>query len=225
MDTEKEIRIIEQGSEDARLVSKAMASSTASELLDALSDRPKTATELEEETGYPLPTIQYHMGNLLAAGLVRVSRIRYSEKGKPMKLYAAADTILVISPKKKAEEEVRPVLRRYGFTAAGFVLAVSAAVTVCHTVLKGGSVPQVSGPVMAFDAVDEVVNTAGTEPVSAVMYSMVAPETAKMAVVDTAGDLLSLIDTGMLIFLIVALLILAGMLVFEILRIRKTAGR
>ena len=118
MNTDKEIRIIEQSSDEARLISKAMASSTASELLDALSERPKTATELETETGYPLPTIQYHMGNLLKAGLVQVSKIRYSEKGKPMKLYAAADTILVISPKKKTEEDIKPVLRKYGFAAA-----------------------------------------------------------------------------------------------------------
>jgi len=231
MEKEKEIRIIEQGSEDARLVSKAMASSTASELLDALSEGPKSATELETDTGYPLPTIQYHMGNLLRAGLVKVHKIRYSEKGKPMKLYAVSDTILVISPKKKNEEDVRPILRKYGFTATGFMIAVSAVVAVCGTVLKGGAVTPIPSTVLwsaiEFDTLKNTDVAKESLSVSEVIpLSISSPEVANDALkavsVDTTGILLSQINLGMLIFLIVSLLILAGMMVFELVRIKKT---
>lgn len=212
MDNEKEIRIIGQGSEEARLVSKAMASATASRLLDALSERPKTATDLEAETGYPLPTIQYHLGNLLDAGLVTVTRIRYSEKGKPMKVYAAADTLIVISPKTKKEDEVRPVLRRYGFTAAGLVVAVSAAAAVCSSVLGGHAAPQA----MKLAAVPDAVVASKEAP-----FMVSVTETAA-GFVDAAADIpFSQVNLGLLIFLIAALLILAGLMVFEIVRIRK----
>ncbi|HJJ38935.1 MAG TPA: winged helix-turn-helix domain-containing protein [Methanocorpusculum sp.] len=273
MEKDKEIRIVEQGSDEARLISKAMASSTASELLDALSERPKTATELEAETGYPLPTIQYHMGNLLNAGLVQVSKIRYSEKGKPMKQYAAADTILVISPKKKTDEEVRPVLRKYGFTAAGFILGVAAVACVSGNVLKRFAAPQmantagmmtmtaVSGEAagdtaemieMTADAAaqnaaagsDAVMNTFANPAPSPQTPAPLLPdaasgfdsitETAKSAALpvsdtisytsaagDTADILLSQVNLGLLIFLGISLLILAGFMIFELVRIKK----
>lgn len=261
MNTDKEIRIIEQGSDEARLISKAMASSTASELLDALSERPKTATELETETGYPLPTIQYHMGNLLKAGLVQVSKIRYSEKGKPMKLYAAADTILVISPKKKTEEDIKPVLRKYGFAAAGFILGTAAAATVCGNVLNRfvPQTPDAAGMVkMAAVSGETAVKTAAPETVMNTLVSpaFLPPEPAPVlpdavsgfetlkemtevlpvsdvysytymeacdiaAAGDTADILFSQVNLGLLIFLIAALVIIAGLMIFEIVRIKK----
>ncbi|HJJ31307.1 MAG TPA: winged helix-turn-helix domain-containing protein [Methanocorpusculum sp.] len=290
MDKDKEIRIVEQGSDEARLISKAMASSTASELLDALSERPKTATELEAETGYPLPTIQYHMGNLLNAGLVQVSKIRYSEKGKPMKQYAAADTILVISPKQKPDEEVRPVLRKYGFTAAGFILGVAAVAAVSGNVLKRFTAPQTpdaaglmtmtalhgdtaemmemtadsavqnaaadagaamntfANPLTAspapaplmpdaaswFDSLTETEKSAAipaadaAQPLSdTISYTASAGDAAAFGDISSAGDafsaiLLSHIHLGLLIFLGISLLILAGLMIFELLRIKKS---
>ena len=261
MNTDKEIRIIEQGSDEARLISKAMASSTASELLDALSERPKTATELETETGYPLPTIQYHMGNLLKAGLVQVSKIRYSEKGKPMKLYAAADTILVISPKKKTEEDIKPVLRKYGFAAAGFILGTAAAATVCGNILNRfvPQTPDAAGMVkMAAVSGETAVKTAAPETVMNTLVSpaFLSPEPAPdlpdavsgfetlkemtevlpvsdvysytymeacdiAAAGDTADILFSQVNLGLLIFLIAALVSIAGLMIFEIVRIKK----
>lgn len=253
MNTDKEIRIIEQGSDEARLISKAMASSTASELLDALSERPKTATELETETGYPLPTIQYHMGNLLKAGLVQVSKIRYSEKGKPMKLYAAADTILVISPKKKTEEDIKPVLRKYGFTVAGFILGTAAAAMVCGNVLKRFTLqtPDAAGMMkMAAASGEAAVKTADPETVMNTLVSpaLLSPEPSPLseaiggfetltemtevlpvsdmysytaAAGDTADILFSQVNLGLLIFLIAALVIIVGLMIFEIVRIKK----
>lgn len=277
MKENKEVRIVERGSPDALLISKAMASPTAAELLDSLAASPKTATELEAETQYPLPTIQYHINNLLNANLIEVAGTRYSEKGRKMKIYAASDALLVISPKLTTADQIKPVLRRYGIPIAG-VSAVSIAGLVVINRLLSGMTQAAPAPLPVTEAA-LFTNTSGITKSSAPVTTSFAPSTAPSAVplpetadtihdavkevnhfdalpltktadaagagngafepatyaVNIAGDaaaagdgtafVLSGVQTGLLIFFIAAVAALLGMMIFEIVRIKKSGGR
>lgn len=278
MKENKEVRIVERGSPDALLISKAMASSTAAELLDSLAAGPKTASELEAETHYPLPTIQYHISNLLNANLIEVAGTRYSEKGRKMKIYAASDTLLVISPKLTTADQIKPVLRRYGIPIAG-VSAVSIAGLVVINRLLSGMTPAAPAPLPVTEAA-LFTNASGitnsSAPVTTSFASALAPSAAPLPetaetihdavkgmrsfdalpltktadaagsgtgalepvsyVVNAAGDaaaaagdgtafVLSGVQTGLLIFFIAAVAALLGMMIFEIVRIKRSGSR
>lgn len=301
MTEKKEVRIVERGSPDALLISKAMSSPTAAELLDSLAAGPKTASELETETHYPLPTIQYHINNLLSANLIEVAGTRYSEKGRKMKIYAASDTLLVISPKLTTAEQIKPVLRRYGIPIAGVSAVCTAGLIAINRLLAGmeRSAPATfTTPVQTAAAPLPVMKTAlfsdaakitdASAPIPAVSPAAAPfPETAETLSVDTvsgdtvqntvnnafnfnytgsfdalpltetidtteaagagvpesvsyvinaagdaaaaAGDgtafVLSGVQTGLLIFFIAAVAALLGMMIFEIVRIKRSGSR
>ena len=296
MTEKKEVRIVERGSPDALLISKAMSSPTAAELLDSLAAGPKTASELETETHYPLPTIQYHINNLLSANLIEVAGTRYSEKGRKMKIYAASDTLLVISPKLTTAEQIKPVLRRYGIPIAGVSAVCTAGLIAINRLLAGmeRSAPATfTTPVQTAAAPLPVMKTAlfsdaakitdASAPVPAVSPAAVpVPETAETIsgntvqntvnnafnfnytgsfdalpltetidtteaagagvpesvsyVINAAGDaaaaagdgtafVLSGVQTGLLIFFIAAVAALLGMMIFEIVRIKRSGSR
>ena len=258
MKEHREVRIVERGSPDALLISKATSSPTAAELLDSLAAGQKTATELEEETHYPLPTIQYHITNLLNAGLIEVTGTRYSEKGRKMKVYAASDTLLVISPKLTTAEQIKPVLRRYGIPVAGVAVVSAAGLAVCGRLLSdieqempvpqpkvmmlagtksAETVPNAASYAAAGkeaapsallpDAVPNAADAAGT--LKSAVNSL--PEVTDAAVQPAAGAVsdtafvLSQIQTGLIIFLIAAAAVLIGLIIFEIVRIKRSGSR
>ncbi|WP_049905221.1 ArsR/SmtB family transcription factor [Haloferax gibbonsii] len=68
---------------------------TARDLLSCLQDSPATATELSKRVETSVQNARHHLGNLIEADLVRVAGTRYSEKGREMKVYAAAAPFVV----------------------------------------------------------------------------------------------------------------------------------
>lgn len=118
---EQKVLLLSPDEEQARLIGKAIASETAGKILTLMSGREVTVSNLVEEMAIPVSTVMYHLENLTAAGLIEVSRIRYSVKGREMKVYRLVDQVLIVSSKGK---DIRSILTRY---AALFSLPVLAA--------------------------------------------------------------------------------------------------
>jgi DNA-binding transcriptional ArsR family regulator len=74
-----------------------LASGTARDLLRALQDEPRTATELAAEVDTSLQNAHYHLTNLEDAGAVAEVAVDYSERGREMSVYTACcrPTVLV----------------------------------------------------------------------------------------------------------------------------------
>lgn len=102
----QKILLLSPDDEQARLIGKAIASETAGKILSSMSGREVTAMMLSEELQTPVSTIMYHLENLVSAGLIEVSRTRYSVKGREMKVYRLIDQVLIVSPKKFDMKEV-----------------------------------------------------------------------------------------------------------------------
>jgi len=73
----------------------SLSCDTARDLLSCLQESPATATELSKRVDTSVQNARHHLGNLVDADLVRVADTRYSEKGREMKVYAAAAPFVV----------------------------------------------------------------------------------------------------------------------------------
>ncbi|MGM0448260.1 MAG: ArsR/SmtB family transcription factor [Methanobacteriota archaeon] len=93
---EREPRVVGVDDDEADDLIAALGSETAREILSTLHDRPATKSELANEVDTSLQNVQYHLSRLDDADLVDVVDTAYSEKGREMDVYAAADEPLVL---------------------------------------------------------------------------------------------------------------------------------
>ncbi|WP_424014860.1 ArsR/SmtB family transcription factor [Halorubrum xinjiangense] len=93
---EREPRVVGVDDDEADDLIAALGSETARAILSTLHDRTATKSELADEVDTSLQNVQYHLSRLDEADLVDVVDTAYSEKGREMDVYAAADEPLVL---------------------------------------------------------------------------------------------------------------------------------
>jgi DNA-binding transcriptional ArsR family regulator len=126
--------ILEPGDERTQKISKAMASQTASDILQLLADNKKSLTEITDRLAIPLTTAKYHIENLLDAGLITVAETKYSVKGREIKIYAVTNQLLIVAPR---QSNVRSLLLKYA-TLFGIVAFGSLAISLLFPILEQG---------------------------------------------------------------------------------------
>ncbi|MBE6506604.1 MAG: helix-turn-helix transcriptional regulator [Methanocorpusculum parvum] len=187
---EDNVVVLEQGSVPAQKIAKAMASPTAGDLFNTLSDGPLTATALAERTGFPLTTVKYHLNNLLDADLIEVVDSRWSEKGREMKIYGVKDQVVVLAPRKRPD--VRQIVERYGVIAGAVTIGCGVVLAIPNMLSR--FLPQQNPGISLAREITEA-----------------AP----------AFDWMAFIQNATLIFFVGAIIVLAGMMIFEIYRTKK----
>ena len=93
---DREPRVVGVDDDDADELIAALGSETAREILTQLHADPATKSELADAVDTSLQNVQYHLAKLDGADLVDVVDTAYSEKGREMDVYAAADEPLVL---------------------------------------------------------------------------------------------------------------------------------
>jgi DNA-binding transcriptional ArsR family regulator len=126
--------ILEPGDERAQKISKAMASQTASDILQLLAEGQKSLTEITDRLDIPLTTAKYHIENLLEAGLITVTETKYSVKGREIKIYAVTNQLLIVAPR---QSNVRSLLLKYA-SLFGIVLFGSLVIAMLSPILGQG---------------------------------------------------------------------------------------
>jgi DNA-binding transcriptional ArsR family regulator len=116
----EDIIVLEPGDQRAQKIGKAISSQTANDILQLISDGPKTATDLTDSLHIPMSTIKYHLDNLLEAGLLEVTETRYSVKGREIKVYGVPNRLLIVAPKMT---NIRSILLKYASLFAVVILA------------------------------------------------------------------------------------------------------
>jgi DNA-binding transcriptional ArsR family regulator len=133
-------RVIGVDSEDADEVLSALSSETARNILAEVHDDPAPPSELAERVDTSLQNAQYHLEKLEDAGAVEVVDTAYSEKGREMDVYAAADQPLIIFAGDREDSSVlRTAIQRL-VGALGVLALASFAVQALfgRTALFGG---------------------------------------------------------------------------------------
>ena len=122
--------------ENSKKISQIISNDTARNILEAVASKPLSASEIAEKLGVPLTTVQYNLEKLNDVGLVKVERIKHSEKRKEVKMYALQRKFVVIVPEKADRKNVITALKRY-LTVISFAVAGSGIVEFLTMKMKG----------------------------------------------------------------------------------------
>ncbi len=110
--------------EESKKITQVISNDTAREVIELLADAPLSASDIAERLKIPLTTVAYNLENLENVGLVRIEKIKYSEKGREVKIYAPVKKLIVVVPEKTDRKSVAQVLRKYmGTILAAFVVS------------------------------------------------------------------------------------------------------
>ncbi|UUX92892.1 ArsR/SmtB family transcription factor [Methanoplanus endosymbiosus] len=116
----EDLIILEPGDERAKKIGKAMASPVAGEIMGFLRSKDMTLSDITDNLGIPMTTAKYHVENLLDSGMVEIRRIKYSEKGREVKVYGASGQVVIMSAGNK---DLRSILLKYASVFGLLILA------------------------------------------------------------------------------------------------------
>jgi DNA-binding transcriptional ArsR family regulator len=112
--------ILEPGDAKAQKIAKAIGSKTAGEILQLLKDGSHASNQIAEALSIPITTVQYHLENLVDAGIITIVEKRWSQKGREVKVYGLRDQMLIVVPRGG---DLKGILLRYGSLFAVVILA------------------------------------------------------------------------------------------------------
>lgn len=125
--------------EESKKITQVISNDTARQIIELLADAPLSASDIAERLQAPLTTITYNLENLESVGLVKVERIKYSEKGREVKIYAPVRKLIVVVPEKTDRKSVADVLKKY----LGVILAAVLASSFIEFFMRGAKVMQI----------------------------------------------------------------------------------
>ncbi len=113
--------------------------------MELLAENSMSASDIAAQLDVPLTTIKYNLENLVDVGLIKIKRIKYSEKGRRVKVYAPIRKLIVLVPEKTDSTAVMDVLKKYlgvifaAVFASGLVEMITRSDGIVSRTLKGGS--------------------------------------------------------------------------------------
>jgi DNA-binding transcriptional ArsR family regulator len=99
--------------EESKKITQVISNDTARQIIELLADAPLSASDIADHLKSPLTTITYNLENLESVGLIKVEKIKYSEKGREVKIYAPVRKLIVLVPEKTDRKSVADLLRKY----------------------------------------------------------------------------------------------------------------
>src|SRR3989344_9051421 len=100
--------------EDTKIkkVSNVISNHSCRKILDYLSNKEATESELAEKLQIPISTVHYNLQQLMETGLINAEEFHYSKKGKEVSHYKIANKYIIIAPKKTfgIKEKLKSIL-------------------------------------------------------------------------------------------------------------------
>lgn len=114
--------LVSLNEDKARKLGKVITNESCRKILDYLTSKEATETEIAKKLGIPISTVHYNLKHLSDAGLVIVDEFHYSAKGKEVNHYKLANKYIIIVPKstfgiKERLKSVLPVALLVGASA------------------------------------------------------------------------------------------------------------
>ena len=109
-------------SEETKKLRQILSNETSMKILEILKKESLSASEVAEKLELPLTTVKYNIDQLVEYNLAYIQRIKYSEKGRQVKIYEAQEKIIIFAPEKVSRPSLISMLQKYAFafTAAAF---------------------------------------------------------------------------------------------------------
>jgi DNA-binding transcriptional ArsR family regulator len=158
---------------EAKELAQVISSNTCRKILDALSRKTMTESELSENLKLPLSTIHYNLQLLLKSKLVNADEFHYSEKGKEVMHYSLSNKYVIIAPKPATEtfkDKLKKILPFFAIVlaAAALVQFFNKALVTTRTFGTKALYHVVTTPTLAKQAVDAVAEEAALPAMNAV---------------------------------------------------------
>lgn len=205
---------------ESRTITQTVSNETAMEIMELLADGPMSTSSVAERLGIPLTTAQYNIEKLMEAGLAKIARTKYSEKGREVKLYEAMSRAIVILPGKSGAAAVIDALKRY-IVVLPVVAAVAIAVEYLMPSAPADDAMKAGGAYLT-NAMPSQAPTPAALPVAA---SPEAQETARYALDQAAQGVAPLVQHAGLWLFAGCLLAMLLLVVLEYVKYNKTPKR
>ncbi len=85
-------------SEISRKLIQTLSNENSIKILQLLETNEMSAGELAEKLGLGLNTLKYNLDSLLEVNLIRVSKIKWSQRGREIKVYERVEKIIIFVP-------------------------------------------------------------------------------------------------------------------------------
>lgn len=105
---------LEPGDEKTQNIVRAISHPTAGVVVQTLSSEgPLSLSDIADRLKISLNAAKYHITNLLKAGILEISRTRYSVKGKQIKIYTLKNQVFLVSPTVTSTDQLRKAVAKH----------------------------------------------------------------------------------------------------------------
>jgi Predicted transcriptional regulator len=87
---------------ESRKITQILSNETSLKILELLGKKSMSATNIAEELKLPLTTVKYNLDSLIESDLIKVKQIKWSQKGRQVKVYESAEKLIVLVPSKSS---------------------------------------------------------------------------------------------------------------------------
>jgi len=158
--------------EDAQIkkISNVISNESCRKILDYLSSKEATESELAEKLSIPISTVHYNLQQLTDAGLVSAEEFHYSKKGKEIMHYKLANKYIIIAPKKSfgIREKLKSILPVALIVAgtAGIIEILSRYLSITRQATEAAPMMAKTAAIESADSVMMAAPAAGQEAAS-----------------------------------------------------------
>lgn len=118
--------------EESKKITQIISNDTARQIIELLADSPLSASDIAERLRSPISTIAYNLENLESVGLIKIEKIKYSRKGREVKIYGPVRKLIVVVPGRTDKNSVAEILKKY----AGMLVAAAFASSLIELFMR-----------------------------------------------------------------------------------------
>jgi len=100
---------------DSRKITQILSNETSLKILELLGKKSMSATNIAEELNLPLTTVKYNLDSLIESDLIKVKQIKWSQKGRQVKIYESVEKLIVLVPSRSSMDKLSiiSILQKY----------------------------------------------------------------------------------------------------------------
>jgi len=166
-DNSEKLLVLPLGDESKK-ITQVITNDTARHIMELLAEHSMSASDIAKHLDVPLTTIKYNLENLVDVGLAKIERIKYSEKGRQVKVYAPVRKLIVVVPEKLGSASITEILKKYlgviltAVFASGFIELLTSTFTSSESMMPDGNAQRIFEEESSMDpSMDIIGNVSG----------------------------------------------------------------
>lgn len=132
---------------DSRKITQILSNETSLKILELLGKKSMSATNIAEELKLPLTTVKYNLDSLVESDLIKVKQIKWSQKGRQVKIYESVEKLIVLVPSRNSMDKLSIInmLQKY-MGVIGAAVFAAAGIEYLSAYLRAKSIIDATAP-------------------------------------------------------------------------------